>query len=106
MKYLIIAIIVFSLVLIPSSVYAWPEPVSLTSGNCTSNWGGWPCHAKSYYKISSDTPPQLNFAQTFRWRIASQSAKAILAERWGVPKDIAEQHGARYFIRIYRYGCW
>lgn len=108
MRYSILIVVVIVLCMLASPAHAWPEPkeyprVRLIVGNSETGWscgiysgGRWPSYATDWAKIGSDTPPQLNSAQAFRWRVATPPTRATLAERYEVPRDIAEKYGARY----------
>ena len=99
MKYLIVAIVIFSLTLIPSSVFAWPEPKYVKIG--LLKWGDsgvqWTQEARTVLIIDKNpVPPFLNVIQAGRWRLASPSARPRLAQLYGVPKEVAERCGAFY----------
>ena len=99
MKYLIVAIVIFSLILIPSSVYAWPEPKYVKVGFLKMNDSGiqWTQKAETAMIIGRDlVPPFLNVIQVGRWRLASPSARPRLAQLYGVPKEVAKKCGAFY----------
>ncbi|MCJ7805157.1 hypothetical protein MUP46_00750 [Patescibacteria group bacterium] len=99
MKYLIAVIIIFSLVLFPNSVLAWPEPKYVKVGFL--KWGDtgvqWTEDARIALIVAKNpVPPFLNATQAGRWRLASPSARPRLAELYGVPKAVAKICGAFY----------
>ena len=110
MKYLMAVIIVISLVFIPNSIHAWPEPkeypvVWLTTQS-DGSWvigtyqgGRWPFYATD--KLTNRErdrliPPQLNPIQAQRWYMASPAARPYLAQIYGVSDNVAIQYGANY----------
>lgn len=99
MKYLIAVIVIFSLILIPSSVYAWPEPKYVKPSHIKWSDSGiqWTQEVETAMITNKVlVPPFLNAIQIGRWRIASPSAKPRLAQLYGIPKEVAEKCGAFY----------
>ena len=103
MRYLIVLAIVISLILIPCSAYAWPEPKYSPRGSVIvwpiENPSRWPSYVSgrllgSEYELT--IPSQLNTIQAQRWLMASPAARPKLAEMYGVPIEVAEQYGANY----------
>jgi len=106
MKYLVIAILTISLVLIPNVAYAWPEPsdcprICLVSDGdigtfLGSRWPCWVAYAHTPTEIEVSVPPQLNPIQAQRWYMASPSARPYLARIYGVSDNVSVEYGANY----------
>lgn len=47
-------------------------------------------------EIRYDAPPSLDKAQMIRWGQALPSSRVYLARLWDIPKEVAEQYGAKY----------
>lgn len=98
MKYLVAVIIIISLIM-PSSVYAWPEPKEYPRG------GRWPVGVTKD-SIGIIAPPQLDAIRAYRWYSAIPTAKPRLAQLYGIPKEIAIEYGANYIEIGKPQYCW
>jgi hypothetical protein len=99
MKYSLILLALIILVLIPSSVYAWPEPKYIKADFLKWSDSGvqWTNEVRTALIIDKNpVPPSLDAIQAGRWWLASPSARPRLAQLYGVPEDIAKQYGAFY----------
>lgn len=99
----IVAVATAIIGLMPISVWAWPEPkyyghVVVWNGQGQSGFenGRWSTQLKYCFQVEDDVPPQLDLIQAGRWRSAWPINRVKLAERYGVPRDIAEKYGAVY----------
>lgn len=103
MKYRILIVVAIALCMLANPVYAWPEPKDYSG---VVEWNGqphspfdsgrWSSQAKYCFRIGEDVPPQLDLIQASKWRVTWPINRALLAERYGVPQDIAKQYGAVY----------
>lgn len=99
MKYSLILLVLIVVVLIPNSVYAWPDPKYIKPSHI--KWGDVGVQWTQEAEIAMITgkvlvPPFLNTIQIGRWKIASPSARPRLAQLYGIPKEVAEKCGAFY----------